>query len=93
MLWLREHHSVALHIACGDITDVEFDGDTYLINTTESFLYELLQSEDNMKDLKTALSNLGVQKFKVIKKEKKLSKSQEDIITLKQIFGNKLIIE
>ena len=93
VLWLREHHSVALHIACGDITDVEFDGDVYKINTTESFLYELLQSEDNYKDLKTAFANFGIEKFQVVKKDKKISKSQEDIAKLKPIFGNKLIIE
>ena len=93
MLWLREHHLVALHIACGDVTDVEFDGDVFKINTTESFLYELLQSEDNFKDLKKAFSEFGIEKFEVVKKDKKISKSQEDISKLKQIFGNKLIVE
>ena len=93
IVYLREHHAVALHIACGDITDVSYDGDTFFVNTTENLLYDLLKSEDNLKDLKNAFDNFGIKKFEIIKKEKKLSKSQQDIIKLKEIFGNKLIIE
>ena len=45
IIYLREHHAVALHIACGDITDVEFDGNTFFVNTTENFLYDLLKQQ------------------------------------------------
>lgn len=93
IVYLREHHAVALHIACGDITDVSFDGETFLINTTESFLYDLLKSGDNMSDLEKAFDNFGIKKFEVIKKDKKLTKSQQDLKILKEIFGNDLIIE
>ncbi len=93
IVFLREHHLVALHIACGDITDVEKVDDTFYINTTEDFLYDLLKSEDNYKELNSALNNFGIKNFKIIKKEKILSKSQEDLAKLKNIFGNKLIIE
>lgn len=95
IIYLREHHSVALHIACGDITDVTFDGTIFIVNTTETFLYDLLKSDDNMQDLKMAFKNFGIEKFEIVKKEKVLSKSQEDIKKLKEIFGNnnKLIIE
>ncbi len=84
---------MALHIACGDITDVTKENDIFYINTTEDFLYDLLKSEENYKDLKNALNNFGINKFEIIKKEKKLTKSQEDILNLKNIFGDKLIIE
>ena len=62
---LRESHSVALHIACGDITDVDYNGETFFINTTDAFLYELLKSEDNMKDLKNAFESFGIKKFEI----------------------------
>lgn len=93
IIFLREHKAVALHIACGDITDVSFDGDTFLINTQESFLYDLLKSEENQKDLQNAFENFGIKNFQIIKKEKKLTKSQQDLKILKEVFGNKLIIE
>lgn len=84
---------VALHIACGDITDVEKKDDVLYIYTTEDFLYELLKSEDNFVELKKAINSCGIEKFEIVKKEKVLSKSQEDLKILKGIFGNKLIIE
>ena len=93
IIYLREHHAVALHIACGDITDVSFDGETFFINTSEEFLYELINTQENLKDLKNAFNNFGINKFEIIKKEKKLTKSQHDLAKLKQIFGDKLIIE
>ncbi len=93
IIYLREHHAVALHIACGDITDVELNGTTFVINTTETFLYDLLKIEENMNELKKALQNFGINSFEIFKKEKTLTKSQEDILNLKQIFGNKLIID
>lgn len=93
IIYLREHHAVALHIACGDIVDVSFDGETFLINTTDTFLYELLKQDENMKDLTNAFNNFNIKKFDIIKKEKILTKSQEDILKLKQVFGDKLIIE
>lgn len=93
IVFLREHHLVALHIACGDITDVAKIDDTFYINTTEDFLYDLLKSEDNNKELNAALNNFGIKKFQIVKKEKVMSKSQEDLIKLKNFFGNKIIIE
>ena len=92
IIYLREHHAVALHIACGDITDVEKVGDKFVVNTAEEFLYELLKSEENYKDLKQAFSSFGINNFEIVKKEKILTKSQQDINILKDIFGNKLII-
>ena len=82
-----------MHIACGDITDVSYDGETFLINTQEGFLYDLLMSEENEKDLKNAFESFGIKKFEIIKKEKKLTKSQHDLMILKETFGSKLIIE
>ena len=93
IIYLREHRSVALHIACGDIGDVEFVGDKFIINTTEDFLYELLKNKDNQNDLALALKANGVQNYEVVKKEKTTTKSQRDLEKLKQIFNKDLIIE
>lgn len=56
-------------------------------------MYDLLKVEENMQDLKRAFESFGINKFEINKKEKVLSKSQEDIKNLKEIFGKKLIIE
>ena len=72
---------------------MSYDGKVFKINTTETFLYDLLQSEDNLKDLKQAFENFGIKNFQINKKEKVLSKSALDIAKLKEIFGDKLIIE
>ena len=93
VIYLREHNAVALHIACGDITDVDFDGDTFVINTTDTFLYDLLKSNENVEELKRALKTFGIERFEINKKEKNISKSAQDIAKLKEIFGNKLIID
>ena len=93
VVYLREHGAVALHIACGDISDVDFVGNKLEIRTTEDFLYELLKNKDNQNDLTVALSKCGVSDFEVIKKEKILTKSQRDLAKLKEIFGNNIIIE
>lgn len=93
VIYLREHHFVALHIACGDISDVKIENECFNIYINEDMLYELLQNPTNMQALKNAFESYGISKFQVIKKDKLLSKSQEDLKVLKQIFGNKLIIE
>lgn len=93
IIYLREHHAVALHIACGDITDVEVKNGIFYIYTTETFLYELLKSDDNMQELKKAFESFGVKKFEIVKKDKSLTIPQQDMKILKDVFGNKLIIE
>ena len=65
----------------------------FYINTTEDFLYELLKSEENMQELKKAFEFFKINKFEIIKKEKTLSTSEQDLKTLKEIFNDELIVE
>ena len=93
IIYLREHHAVALHIACGDITDVSFDGEKFSINIVDEFLFNLINEPENKKDLQAAFTNFDIKHFEIIKKEKVLTKAQQDIARLKEVFGDKLIIE
>ena len=93
IIYLREHHLIALHIACGDITDVSMNNGVFEIKTTENFLYELLSSPENHKELLNALGKYGISKFEVIKKDVVLTDNEKDIIKLKEFFGDKLTIE
>jgi len=82
-----------LHIACGDITDVSMVDGVFVIKTTEDYLYQLLDNDENKKQLKTAFNMYGIKQFKILKKEKTISVAQQDLLILKRIVGDKLEIE
>ena len=42
VLFLKEHHQVALHVACGDITDVLVNEHYLVVNVKDSMLNNLL---------------------------------------------------
>ena len=44
MLYLKEHKKVALHVACGDITNAKIDGDQLVVRSSDSFLIDVLES-------------------------------------------------
>lgn len=90
---LREKHFVALHIACGDIVDVSFNGETFTINVTEDYIFELLKSEDNFAELKLIFKDFNIEKIDIVKKDKQLPFMEEDIKVLKKVFGDKLIMK
>lgn len=93
IIYLREKHCVALHIACGDITDVSFSDDKFIIKTTEEYLFDLLENEENKNELKKAFNLLGIKQFDVIKKEKVKTKAQQDLMVLKNMFKDILEVE
>ena len=92
VLFLKEHRQIALHVACGDITDVELQGQNLVINVYDGMLVGLL--EDGKREIENALRwqglDLGV---KVNIKVEERSKEEEDLQTLKKNFGNCLIIK
>ena len=38
ILYLREHNDRILHVMCGDIRDVEFEGDEFVISSKEDYV-------------------------------------------------------
>lgn len=90
---MREHGYTAMHIACGDITEVEKNGDEIIIKTKEQFLIDLLEREDNKKILQDAFCSQGINKYKIEKKDKKSDLAQIDVEKLRTIFTDKLVIE
>ncbi len=92
VLFLKEHHQIALHVACGDITDVELQNDSLVINVYDGMLVGLLQ--DGRREIENALRWQGLDlsvKIKIKVEEK--SQEEEDLQTLKKTFRNKLIIK
>lgn len=84
MLYLREHKNIALHVVCGDITDVSLEGEKLILKTTEQFLYDMLSSEENKKQIKKALAWQGLEyELEVVKLKKPSDLQREDKDKLK----------
>ncbi len=87
MLYLKEHHKVALHVACGDITNAILADGKLIIRTSDDFLIDVL--EDGRKDIENAIRWQGLDlKFEVIKFESAEQKIEKDVKKLKAFFGN-----
>ena len=91
VLFLKEHRQVALHVACGDITDVSIDGDRLVVNASEGMLAQILK--DGRREIENALRWQGLElKLEVNLIESKNLPQQEDINKLKKLVGDKLTI-
>lgn len=92
VLFLKEHRQIALHVACGDITDVELQGQELVINVLDGMLVNLLN--DGKREIENALRWQGLDlSVRVNIKKEQRSKEEEDLLTLKKTFGDYLIIK
>ena len=92
VLYLREQRQVALHVACGDITDIQIDGDKLIINIDDGMIYNLLV--EGKRQIENALRWQGLELNVVVNIRKiELSSVEKDIKKLKEIFGDNLIVK
>ena len=92
MLYLKEHKKVALHVACGDITNAKIDGDQLVVSSSDSFLVDVLES--GRKEIESAIRWQGLDlKFEVVKYESAEQKINKDIKKIENFFGNKVVFE
>ena len=92
VLYLKEHKKVALHVACGDITNATLQDGKLIIRTSDDFLADVLES--GRKDIETAIRWQGLDlKFEIIKFESNEQKIAKDIKKLENFFGQKVDIE
>ncbi len=92
VLYLREQRQVALHVACGDITDIQIDGDKLIINIDDGMIYNLLV--DGKRQIENALRWQGLEMNVFVNIRKiELSSVEKDIKKLKEIFGDNLIVK
>ena len=56
---LRELHLAALHVACGDIKNVEISGQDLIIATDQEYLLSIITKTENMEQIKNALKFLN----------------------------------
>lgn len=92
VLFLKEHHEIALHVACGDITDVELKGEELVINVYDGMLVGLL--DGGKREIENALRWQGLDlKVRINIKTEERSKDEQDLLKLKKTFGKILYIK
>jgi len=92
VLYLKEHKKVALHVACGDITNAQIEGDKLVIRSSDDFLIDIL--ENGRREIETAIRWQGLElKFEVLKFESAEQKIGKDIKKIQNFFGNRFSVE
>ncbi len=92
MLYLKEHHKVALHVACGDITNAVLENGKLIIRSSDEFLVDVL--ENGKADIEAALRWQGLDiPFEVIKFQSSTQLLEKDTKKARAFFGEKLEIE
>lgn len=89
---LRERNNIALHIICGDITNVSLENNVFVLSVEEDYIIDLLSQPENASELKKAFASNGVNEYKILKKEKQKGVAS-DIETLKKYFGDYLKVK
>ena len=91
-MFLKEHKEVALHVACGDITNIKIENGVLTIFVEDMTMLSLLES--GKREIERALSWQGLDLMvKIEQLEKTISKEEEDLNKLGKLFGNKLRIK
>ncbi len=92
VLFLKEHRFVALHVACGDITDVSIEENNLVVHIKDSMLNQLLG--DGRREIENALRWQGLDiGFKLDYRVREKSNEEKDIENLKGKVGQYLIIK
>lgn len=87
MLFLKEHKKVALHVACGDITNAQIVGKQLVIKSSDEFVIDVL--ENGRRDIEAAIRWQGLElEFVVQKFESVQQKIAKDIKKVENFFGN-----
>lgn len=83
---------MALHVACGDITNAILQDGKLIIRSSDDFLIDVL--ETGRKDIENAIRWQGLDlEFVVQKFESNAQKIEKDVKKLKNFFGDRLQIE
>ena len=92
VLYLKEHHKVALHVACGDITNAKIEGKKLLIRSSDDFLIDVLQNGKS--DIDSAIRWQGLDlEFEVVKFDSSEQKVARDVKRIENFFGAKDQVE
>ena len=91
---LRESGEAALFVSCGEIEEIEIEGENLVAKTEKEYCYKLIANDQNILSIERALRDVGIDLGIVIKKvEPKDEKVLKDIEFLKEKFKNNLTVE
>ncbi len=91
VLYLKERKMVALHVACGDITDVEIDSGKLIIHVKEGMIVDLLK--EGRREIESALRWQGLElSLQIETIQEKINPVEEDLKKLKAMVGDFLTI-
>lgn len=92
VLYLKERRLIALHVACGDITDVAISGNDFIINIDDGMMLNLMR--EGRREIESALRWQGFE-LNVVINTKNIIKSpcEQDVEKLQKIFGEVLTIK
>ncbi len=92
VLYLKEHKKVALHVACGDITNAVIEGNKLVIRSSDEFVVDVLTGGRG--EIENALRWQGLDlQFEVVKFDSAQQKEQRDIKKLENWFSGKLNVQ
>lgn len=91
VLYLKERKFVALHVACGDITDVKIEGEHLVVRAKEGMIFDMLC--EGRREIESALRWQGIElSLKIEQIEEKKDVAEQDIKKLSSSFGDYLKI-
>lgn len=89
---MKERKEVALHVACGDLTDIEIKDGVLSISANDSTILSLLES--GKREIERAISWQGLDLHVEIKeKAKEENPVMQDVKKLEKLLGMKLKIK
>lgn len=89
---MKEHRQVALHVACGDITDIEITDTALVVKVKDSMLNNLLS--DGRREIENALRWQGLDLgLEIDYKPRQKSDEDKDIEKLSGLVGDYLIVK
>ena len=90
---LRRRDLTALYTACGDVRNINLDGDDLIVFIEDEYLYNIIAGEKNLQLLQEIVQDIDSAVCLKIEFAKKEDYVEKDIIMLKRKVGNILQIK
>ena len=88
---LKEQKMITLFTACGEIRDVEFVKNKLVVNVKESFLFNILNKDENKLIVGKMLKGIDDRiEIEIVKKQTKVDYGETNLKKLREMFGKEL---
>ncbi|MCK9575622.1 MAG: DNA polymerase III subunit gamma/tau [Clostridia bacterium] len=94
LISLKKQSMIALHMACGDITNVEISAQDFIIYVYDDYVWAVLSKQNNINSLSEVFKELGFEyNIKIVKKDKQEDNAKQILERLTQKIGDILKVE